>query len=527
MASSLRKRLLQDIAELQSKPYPNITLHVRDDDITAACLILNVEEGYGPMHLTVVFPPNYPLSPPTIQMDSNVKHPNIYGSYICASILNTTEGYTPAYTLKGIAIQLLSFFSSEKIEQSDGGRDRNGRYAVVNLSSYRNTQQYILDTCVCEKCNFGVAGSRTGNVPTTRSIVNSSGTPGLGVGRWPTPCESTLLRKERVGGESKISPAVVQSPAKAPRAKAPFGIQDAQIPEEIILMFCESLETEDLMAFAEAWDRVGVVMTKYDVIRTRELQCFCLKKDYGARDIKLGVGVMITQKGKVGFFESEFDLLSQEGYKVHQIRCSVQGVPFQHWLPLPISYGHWRKVQGDVSRSLSTLAVQARLGSVPLVQVIYHFMNDVVVKLNRQASDTPPEPSYRYLDPAKSTLTHASEKAIESYFHLFHLLLCLATSQPEIIKAANKTLTAFIAGQTSKTACPNLGHLLVASLISDVEMTPAVLKSIIKETITRNVVWTLDPTGSNMPDLAYLEPSPVSRYRLQRTFAASKTSYRL
>ncbi|TVY25844.1 putative ubiquitin-conjugating enzyme E2 W-B [Lachnellula hyalina] len=520
MASSLRKRLMQDIAELQSKPYPNITLHVRDGDITTACLILNVEEGYGPMHLTVIFPSNYPLSPPTVQMDSAVKHPNIYGSYICASILNTTEGYTPAYTLKGIAIQLLSFFSSEKIEQS------HDRYAV-NLNSYRNTQQYILDTCICEKCNFGVAGSRTGNVPTSRSIVHSSGTPGLGVGKWPPPRESTLLKKERAGGEGKVSPAVVQSPAEAPRTKVPSGIQDAQIPEEIILMFCESLETEDLMAFAEAWDRVGAVMTKYDVIRTRELQCFCLKKGYGARDIKLGVGVMITQKGKLGFFESEFDLLSQEGYKVHQIRYSVQGVPFQHWLPLPISYGHWRKVKSDVSISLSTLAVQARLGSVPLVQVIYHFMNDVVVKLNRQASDTPPEPSYRYLDSAKSTLTHASEKAIESYFHLFHLLLCLATSQPEIIRAANKTLTAFIAGHTSKTACPNLGHLLVASLISDVEMTPAVLKSIIKETITRNVVWTLDPTGSNMPDLAYLEPSPISRYRLQRTFAASKTSYRL
>lgn len=520
MASSLRKRLMQDIAELQSKPYPNITLHVQDDNITVACLILNVEEGYGPMHLTVVFPDNYPLSPPLIMMNSNVKHPNIYGSYICASILNTTEGYTPAYTLKGIAIQLLSFFSSEKVEQSGGGR-------LIDLTSYRNTHQYIQDTCVCEKCNFGVARSSTGNsifVAATPITVHSSGTPGLGVGKWPTPRESAVLGKG-LAGETQISPAVVQSPVKAPATKAPFGIQDARIPDEMLLMFCDNLETEDLMVFAEAWDRVGGVMTKYDVIRTRELQCFLLKKDYATKDIKLGVGVSITQKGRLGFFESEFDLLSHEGYKDHRIRSSVQGVPFQRWLPLPISYGHWRKVQGDVSRSLSTLAEQARLGSVPLVQVIYHFMNDVVVKLNQQASDVPREFNYRYK--AKSSLTHASEKAIESYFHLFHLLLCLAASQPEIIQAANRTLAAFTAGQTSKTACPNLGHLLVASLISDVEMTPAVIKSIIKETVTRNVVWTLDPTGANMPELAYLEPSPVSRYRLQHTFAASKTSYRL
>ncbi|TVY44166.1 Ubiquitin-conjugating enzyme E2-17 kDa [Lachnellula occidentalis] len=523
MSSSLRKRLMQDIAELQSKPYPNITLHVQDDNIREACLILNVEDGYGPMHLTVVFPHKYPLSPPRIQMNSDVKHPNIFGSYICASILNTTEGYTPAYTLKGIAIQLLSFFSSEKIEQS------SGTYSV-DLTRYRSRHQYIRDTCVCQKCSFGVARSSTGNsipVPETPRIVQPSGTPGLGAEKWPTALESAALRKDRAGGEPKASPVVAQISAKALTTKAPFGIQDVQIPDEIILMFCETLETEDLMALAEAWDRVGGVMTKYDVIRTRELQCFCLKKDYAARDIKLGVGVSITKRGRLGFFESEFDLLSQEGYEIHRIRSSVQGVAFQHWLPLPISYGHWRKVQGDVSISLSTFAVQARLGSVPLVQVIYHFMNDVVVKLNQKASDTSPESVYSYREIAKSTLTHASEKAIESYFHLFHLLLCLATSQPEIITAANKTLTAFIAGRTSKAACPSLGHLLVASLISDVEMTPAVIKSIIKETITRNVVWTLDPTGSNMPELAYLEPSRISRYRLHRTFAASKTSYRL
>jgi hypothetical protein len=41
------------------------------------------------------------------------------------------------------------------------------------------------------------------------------------------------------------------------------------------------------------------------------------------------------------------------------------------------------------------------------------------------------------------------------------------------------------------------------------------------------VVWMLDSKGANMPELAYLEPSAVSHYRLQNTFDASKTSYRL
>jgi hypothetical protein len=85
----------------------------------------------------------------------------------------------------------------------------------------------------------------------------------------------------------------------------------------------------------------------------------------------------------------------------------------------------------------------------------------------------------------------------------------------------------FLGGANSKTDCPNLGHLLVAALISNVPMDDTAIKAIIKETITRNVVWMLDAKGSNMPELSYLEPSAVSDYRLQKTFDASKTSYRL
>jgi ubiquitin-protein ligase len=67
MTDTLKQRLLRDIAELQSKPYPNIELHVQDDDLTQACLVLN-PQGYGLMHLTVTFPHDFPLKPPKIQV---------------------------------------------------------------------------------------------------------------------------------------------------------------------------------------------------------------------------------------------------------------------------------------------------------------------------------------------------------------------------------------------------------------------------------------------------------------------------
>ena len=487
-------------------------------------------------------------------MDSQVVHPNIFSTYICASILNTTEGYTPAYTLKGIAIQLLSFFGSDKIEQVDGGMS-------VDLKVYRDIQSTrSRRTHTCTKCSFGLltvtngmGSSTSGGISQQTMAVHSR--PGSQsppsppssmtdedlAANWPTVHQSSPPKQPVILGRNARRRKAKENALARAQAAEIFSItppetgavekklrrmQDMGLPNEVLLLVAENLETEDLMAFAEAWTRIGHVMTKYDVIRTRELQCFCLKKNY--LEVKLGVGVEVVHHGRLGSFESEFDLLSQQGYSTHNIRRSVHGVPFRFWLPLPISRGHWNKVRDDVRMSLSSLSSEANLGEVPPVEVIYHFMNDIVVKLNTQTSQaTTRSPYYPYEETAKSTLQHASERAMESYFHMFHLLLCMATSQPVIIKSANDLLRGFAQGKTSKTECPNLGTLLVAALVSDVEMSESIIKSIIKETVTRNVVWMLDSRGANMPELAYLEPCAVSNYRLQKTFDASKISYRL
>ncbi|MCJ1454898.1 hypothetical protein MMC28_005251 [Mycoblastus sanguinarius] len=156
-------------------------------------------------------------------------------------------------------------------------------------------------------------------------------------------------------------------------------------------------------------------------------------------------------------------------------------------------------------------------------------MNDVIVKLSREAEEMYEydEEMYEYDDRPKSALAHASEKAVESYFGLFHLLLCLATETPQIVQDANRRLARFLGGNTSKDASPNLGHLLVAALISDQGLTEDLTMAVIKEAILRNVVWMLDSKGAGMAELSYLEPSAISDYRLQRTFEASTTSYRL
>ena len=208
------------------------------------------------------------------------------------------------------------------------------------------------------------------------------------------------------------------------------------LPDEVLLLICDNLENQDLWRFAQAWTKIGKIITAYDVIHTRELLCFCLKKDY--KEAKLGVGISVTQRSKIGRLESEFDLLSQAGFYTHSIRRSVQGIPFEHWLPLPISHKHWRDVKTITIAKLTSLALAANFGNIGPAQVVYKFMNDIVIKLNNQATDPTAIP--RYGDSSKSTLTHASEKAIDSYFHLFHLLLCLAVDDPSIVRDADRDL---------------------------------------------------------------------------------------
>ncbi|RDW80985.1 hypothetical protein BP5796_05683 [Coleophoma crateriformis] len=529
MLNALKQRFLHDIAEMQAQPYPNIALHVHDEDITTACLVLTTpDDAYGRIHLTMDFPSNYPLRAPQVRMDSDVNHPNIFSDYICASILNTREGYTPAYTLKGIAIQLLSFFTSDSVEQADSGRR-------VSLSAYRDMQSYTRDSHRCTKCRFGMeymGCSSISPVPSLGYVPSPPSSSAESEKEWPTLGQSIKLaslpnpkHKQsllKADMEESCAKALVLKTSVQPKAGP---LQWMKIPDELLLKLCDQLETEDLMMFAQGWSRIGQIITQYDIIRTRELQCFCFKKDYTLT--KLGVGVKLARRGRYSFFESEFDLLSEEGFARHHIRRSVQGVRFDYWLPLPISNGHWRRVKDDLPKVLSDLSRNACLGDAPSFQVIFRFMNDVVVKLNQASSETVFRPEdYHESESLKSTLTHASEKAIESYFHLFHLLLCMATTDPMIVHTANRMLATFMnpsnAGK-SKDACPDLGHLLIAALISDFEMTPTMIRSIIKEAVTRNVVWMLE----SRPELSYYEPSAVSPYRLEKTFEASTTSYRL
>ncbi|KAI1120083.1 hypothetical protein F5Y10DRAFT_283576 [Nemania abortiva] len=486
-----RHRLLSDICELVTEPYPKIKLHPHEDNLYRACLIFYPQK-YPPLHMSITFPKTYPIEPPSVRMDSSVNHPNVYSGFICATILKRGPEYTPAYTLKGIAIQLLSFFDSNSLEQEHWSE-------AIGLSTYQKSHSsHSVDMCKCPECKFGMKDKRRQRkIP--HNPTRFDGRVDQNPEQWPT------------------AQGYVPPPDPAPSCM-PGDIEINQLPNEILLLIIENLGFEDMANFVRTWPRIRQIVRDFDVIRQRELQCFCLKKNY--RLAKLGVGVRVERRQ----ISSEFDLISEEAYDQMGIRSSIHNIGFEHWLPLPISRRHWNKVKEGAHGALLKIAPQIKrsLSSVTLeAHVLFTFMNDIVVRLNQTTEKMEKDGL------EKSTLNHASEKAIESYFHLFHMLVCLATEDPGISQQANKLLRDWEDGKTSKKDCPNLGHLLIALLISDVQVTDTLIKSIITEAIIRNVVWLLDRKGAGMAELSYMERNAMSAYRLVKTFQGSRTSYRL
>ncbi|RIB20027.1 hypothetical protein C2G38_1227162 [Gigaspora rosea] len=122
----------------------------------------------------------------------------------------------------------------------------------------------------------------------------------------------------------------------------------------------------------------------------------------------------------------------------------------------------------------------------------------------------------------------ASEKALQGYCLLFHLLIMLSEKYPEIIKEAENKVPKFMNPKEKyerhKYYTRNLGefmiYLFLCKNMNWLELCPYFLE----ESLARNIVWFLNKNAG----LAYIEPNDYhSKYRLDTTFELSKTSLRL
>lgn len=101
-------------------------------------------------HISLTFPGDYPMNPPRVMLFTPFKHPNIFDSYVCLDMLNSS--WLPSYTVKSILLQLQSFFCAEDVLQ-DYGSTRSNRLTLSDCDFIRTRTKTFL-------CGCGHVGSK-------------------------------------------------------------------------------------------------------------------------------------------------------------------------------------------------------------------------------------------------------------------------------------------------------------------------------------------------------------------------------
>ena len=118
------RRLLKDFKELQNNTIPtvNVSCVPLEEDLFTWHGNLVAPKGTqyegGIFHFELKFPETYPLDPPSLTFYSFIDHPNVFGSNVCLDMLQKVNkkgvGWTPAYSILSILVQLQSFLFEEK-----------------------------------------------------------------------------------------------------------------------------------------------------------------------------------------------------------------------------------------------------------------------------------------------------------------------------------------------------------------------------------------------------------------------------
>ncbi|KAI8591923.1 hypothetical protein BDZ88DRAFT_494657 [Geranomyces variabilis] len=492
-------RLLRDLQEMHREPVAGVEVHVCEQDVTRLCVVLAPQSGQFlgiKLHLSVQIPQDYPKSGPQVSISTPFKHPNVFGGYICCDILKGRivresdgyiGGYTPAYSLQTIFVQLLSFFTAGRVEQEYGGFTT--AYKVDKPALQEKIARFV-----CKSCGFNLNASRS---------PNSKKRP-------ENPTFVPLGRKD----------SGYQGVSSVDNTACALQILDA-VPDCWRLV-AENLTTRDLLTFSRAYPPFGkAVDTTSDCLR-RELRCFYLH--VGFKDEVLGVGVSSTGTGRQIKIASGFELLSHKAFREFRVREGPWGETINEFLPLVLNAPHFEKARPMIEDRLMALARRndgrGTFDPAVVLQVIAKWMNQMVVDLMKDVGGE----DLGTGSAATKTVLHASEKALNGYCTLLHILLTFARRYRTITETAHQRVQRFLARESgrSKKEVPDFGEFLCWFAVVPGLSWSAVGRTLFNELLARNVYWTL----MKYPHLAYMETS-TSPLRLQQTFLASATGLRL
>ena len=379
------------------------------------------------------FPDDYPTSPPQVLMAPNVKlpHPNVFSSfggegghaYICLNMLNAHtngqaySGWSTAYSVLSILLQLSAFFFDVRVEQETYGMSNTVQYEAVDQSGAAVQQariQMAETVCKCGHC------------------------PAVSFPPLPKQDDNTVTnRRER----RELFKAKCEASCNS-------GVSLTHLPSDMVMEILQlpSMLPQSIHALRRTCASMRNIIGSFRVMERREIRCFFTR--LGVRDAVIGVGVgrHLHRDGTIARLDTEMDLLSHNAFLRHGVRHSVWGFEFSHFLPLYVCDEHGQRddVKRATAQCILALATPAALAAPlsrelkinDILNVLPKLMNSAVVSLMMENENNG---------------RAVSEKALEGYCSTHHLLLGLAKRYPAVQTRANDMVRSFLTDADART----------------------------------------------------------------------------
>ncbi|KAI8621981.1 hypothetical protein BC830DRAFT_1091706 [Chytriomyces sp. MP71] len=420
---NVNRRVMTELQELalaasSETALPGIIIHSESSNIMKLCAHMTPQEGiYAglPLHATVTLPTGYPQTSPNVVLDTLIRHPNVFPGWICCDILKgklfrddqgRVSGYSPAYSLSAVLMQLLSFFSAKRIDQDYGetyevtfDESEARRDAICHISEYH-----------CKQCGFnGTEKLKRAKEAVPRAPVSSNRfIPGLNRVSVK-PSKAAIKNKKRnekkrcfgqepsalfVDADSLDSMSEIgSSSASVEQGKeaneterllslVPEGKSLSVLPEDVLLEMTRYIPSEDLIRLSKVSNVFEGLMDRHNLLVKRDIKCFFHKTS--PKDAILGVGLWVADKGKNRDMKPvDFDILSHEAFTSANITKTIFGQEFNYFLPLALTPHHFAKSLPLLQKTLMQLNFSASAEFDPFIglKALSKLMNLMVVDL--------------------------------------------------------------------------------------------------------------------------------------------------
>jgi hypothetical protein len=342
---------------------------------------------------------------------SNCPFPSFLSSLNFATLLYASSAsYTPAYTLRGIFMQLLCLFSAKSVPQDYDFRapqEHLGSAMVVQYrsegeivksfveaglsesrpfqSSYVDTQRTLErvwladrseevmiftyennDSCKVKqstKRNMQAQPdahkrvfkfeSRNPLWEQTYRKIRTFECPECGYGSLKNPHSRDSLREDReqlLGGTTVVVEPYLVPP---PRCRLSRICQKLDILHEL----CDYMSDETVRAFKAAYPPLCSFLERTQLLEKRQLRCFFL----GTPIDECTLGIGINYDSRTQTLSSGLDLLSEEAFVKFGVRRSIRKQEFSFFLPLALTKPHFARAKPRIYECLKTLNAEVAL----------------------------------------------------------------------------------------------------------------------------------------------------------------------